>query len=148
MQKLTGVIGSADCIIWQHMGEDPVDAEPGISISFFFHFQIIQERQVLNLIESTLRNNDEAWIERKREFWSLDLDAMKRRFNINTLEGIKGRLFLKPDVEHRYEDVFEEPRRSTFVRFRVSEEEVSMQAPKRIFLGLPRFGGQITQARI
>jgi len=134
MKNLTGRFSLSSEIYWKFVDENIRDKEIGLSINFSFS-RIMREREALKEIQDTLESNNISWIIRKRDNWAINLNDLRNSFEfLNSESYLHGTVVVTPDIEKNYEDSFGNPLNRTLVRFRITEEEVKLQGPKKIFL--------------
>jgi hypothetical protein len=135
---LCGLLVLSGDIIW-NMGSRPLFepySEESLIVTFRFD-QSIKKRNVLKMLEDKLTEKDKKWIYCKNEVWFIELDTM---FSVLDSSNVQRSIWLRGVVEPTIEIEIEESKsfgtikKELVVKFIVTNKEVLLSMPKRIFM--------------
>jgi hypothetical protein len=135
---LCGLFVLSGDIIW-NMGSRPLFepySEESLIVTFKFD-QSIKKRNVLKMLEDRLTEKDKKWIYCKNEVWFIELDTM---FSVLDSSNVQRSIWLIGVVEPTIEIEIEESKsfgtikKELVVKFIVTNKEVQLSMPKRIFM--------------
>ncbi|MEI6745816.1 MAG: toll/interleukin-1 receptor domain-containing protein, partial [Methylococcaceae bacterium] len=135
---LCGLFALSGDIIW-NMGSRPLfepHSEESLVATFRFD-QSVKKRNVLKILEDRLTEKDKKWIYCKNEVWFIELDTM---FSVLDSSNVQLPIWLRGVVEPTIEIEIEESKsfgtikKELVIRFIVTNKEVQLSMPKRIFM--------------
>lgn len=126
MRKLTVSEKNGDIQVSEHQSEE-WHTKDGINIDFILNKKNMPRREYLQQVSDFSENIE--WIKKEGEYYNFQLNKIKEDFSIfSNCSWMKGEAQLKPEIEDGISET------ETIVSFSITEEEISKNYPKKIFL--------------
>lgn len=122
-------------IAWQIVdGPFEYHSSKGIFLNFSLQNRFTKRRAEM-VVSEALNRNDISWLIRVGREWRLKLDELRTFFDTwKDVDWMTGMISVQPEIEIEQEEIFDEIRERTSVRFLVLLEDIQLANQKRIFL--------------